>query len=331
MTPRTTVVDWLMDSDPALRWQVMRDLLGAPEDRWQAERAAVATTGWGARLFALEDEDGQWAGAAYAPEDVDEHEWRTVGQPWTATAFVLTELRQLGVAPDSEPAQRAVRLVGENARLWDDRDSYWAGEVEECINARVVADGTYFGVDVTALVARLLTERLEDGGWNCERANGSVRSSFDTTISVVEALLLLEQAGLGTEETRAARRAGEEYLLERALFRRLGTGEPAEERYLTLTYPTRWMYDVLRGLDHFRAAAVAGQEPDPRLGEAIEVLRAKQLPDGRWAMDWRPGGRVWFHLDDGPGEPSRWITLLALRVLAWWDRGQSPREAVGSA
>lgn len=321
MTPRTAVVDWLMDSDPALRWQVLRDLLDAPEEEWQAERDQVARTGWGAQLFSLEDEDGQWAGAAYAPEDADEHEWRTVGQPWTATAFVLTQLRQLGVAPGSEPARRAVRLVGENARLWDDRDSYWEGEVEECINARVVADGAYFGVDVTPLAERLLTEQQADGGWNCERANGSQRSSFDTTISVVEALLELERAGHGTAGTRAARQAGEEYLLERALFRRLSTGEPAEERYLTLTYPARWMYDVLRGLDHFRAAAEPGQQPDPRLGEAVEIVRGKQLPDGRWAMDWRPGGRVWFHLDEGPGAPSRWITLLALRVLAWWDAG----------
>lgn len=308
-----------MDSDPALRWQVMRDLLDAPSVEWEAERAHVADTGWGARLFALEDEDGQWAGAAFAPQDADAEEWRNVGQPWTGTCFALTELRGYGVVPDSEPAQRAVRLVGENSRLWEDRGSYWEGEVEECINGRVVADGAYFGVDVSPLVDRLLGERLEDGGWNCERANGSARSSFDTTINVLEGLLEYERAGRGTDESRAARRAGEEYLLERQLFRRLGTGQPVDDRYLTLTYPTRWMYDVLRGLDHFRAAADPGQAPDPRLEEAVEMVRAKRRPDGRWAMDWRPGGRVWFQLDEGPGEPSRWITLLALRVLAWWD------------
>ena len=321
MTTEQAVVDWLLDSDPALRWQVQRDLLGVPEQEWRAERDRVATEGWGAELFAAADADGQWAGAAYAPEDADEHEWRTVGQPWTATAFVLTQLRELGVTPDSEPARRAVRLVGENSRLWPDRDSYWAGEVEECINGRVVADGAYFGVDVSPLVSRLLGEQLTDGGWNCERDTGSTRSSFDTTINVLEALAELERAGRGTDQTRAARAAGEDYLLQRRLFRRLSTGEPADDRYLSLTHPTRWMYDVLRGLDHFRSVAEPGSTPDPRLGEAIEIVQSKRLDDGRWAMDWRSGGRVWFHLDEGPGEPSRWLTLAALRVLSWWDRG----------
>ena len=170
------------------------------------------------------------------------------------------------------------------------------------------------------IVERLLTEQLDDGGWNCEAENGSVRSSFDTTINVLEGLLEFERDTGGTAASREARRTGEEYLLQRHLFRRLSTGEPADHRYLYLLHPNRWHYDVLRALDHFRAAAVlAGTPPDPRLAEAIEHVRSRRREDGRWPLDWNPVGRAWFDVDDGADQPSRWITLRALRVLRWWE------------
>ena len=199
----------------------MRDLLGAPEPEWRAERAKVETTGWGARLLAYEDEDGQWAGGAFAPRDFDAREWHEVGQPWTATTFALSQLRELGLDPASDRARRAVELIGANSRWEHDGQPYWEGEVEECINGRTVADGAYFGVDVAPIVDRLVGERLDDGGWNCERANGSVRSSFHSTINVLEGLLEFERATGGTPASRAARASGEEFLLERSLFRRL--------------------------------------------------------------------------------------------------------------
>ena len=162
-------------------------------------------------------------------------------------------------------------------------------------------------------------ERLEDGGWNCEAINGSVRSSFATTINVLEGLLQHEVATGGTPDSRAARRSGEEYLLERDLFRRKSTGEPADERFLAFIHPSRWFYDVLRALDYFRAAgALSNAAPDPRLGDAIEHVRSRRLDDGTWLLDWNPTGRVWFDVDDGEGAPSRWVTLRALRVLRWW-------------
>ena len=208
MPDTAAVVDWVLDSDPSIRWQVMRDLQDRPEVEWRAVRARVESEGWGARLLALEDDDGQWAGGSFVPLGFTRQEWETEGQPWTATCFVLTQLRELGLDPMSASAVRAVRLVGENSR-WDQGDQpYWTGETEECINGRTVADGAYFGADVSALVTRLVGERLEDGGWNCERANGSVRSSFDTTINVLEGLAEHEVATGGTPESRAARRAG---------------------------------------------------------------------------------------------------------------------------
>jgi hypothetical protein len=314
-------IDWLLDADPSIRWQVMRDLLDAPEHEWQAERAKVETEGWGARLLAQEDEDGQWAGGAFVPNGFAYEEWQASGQPWTATTWSLSQLREFGLDPASSRARRAVELIGANSRWEHDGQPYWEGEVEECINGRTVGDGAYFGVDVSPVVDRLMGERLEDGGWNCERANGSVRSSFHTTINVVEGLLEYERATGGTPESRAARAAGEEFLLERGLFRRRSTGEAADERFLRFLHPNRWRHDVLRALEHFRAAAaLTGAAADPRLGEAVDHVRARRSDDGTWPLDWSLPGRVWFDMDEGPGRPSRWITLRALRVLRWWHR-----------
>ena len=314
-------IEWLLDSDPSIRWQVLRDLLDAPESEWRAERARVETAGWGARLLSFEDQDGQWAGGAFVPHDFDAREWREIGQPWTATTFSLTQLREFGLDPSSERAKRAVALIGANARWDQGGQPYWEGEVEECINGRTVADGAYFGADVAPIVARLVNERLDDGGWNCERVNGSVRSSFATTINVLEGLLEYERATRGTAESREARKSGEEYLLARNLFRRLSTGEPAAERFLRLSHPNRWHYDVLRALDYFASAAsLTGAGPDPRLADAVEHVRSKRTEDGSWLLDWRPPGRVWFEVDAGAGRPSRWVTLRALRVLRWFER-----------
>ncbi|MBB6250024.1 squalene cyclase [Nitrospirillum iridis] len=314
------VIDWLLQTDPAIRWQVMRDLLDAPESEWAAERAKVETEGWGARLLACQDADGQWAGGAFFPADFTPLEWHQHGQPWTATCFSLSQLREFGLDPASDRARRTVAQVGAHSRWDEGGQPFWQGEVEECINGRTVADGAYFGVDVAPLVERLVGERQGDGGWNCERASGSACSSFATTLNVLEGLLEYERASGGTAASRGARRTGEEYLLARHLFRRLSTGGAADARFLDLLHPNRWRYDILRALDYFRAAArLTGARPDPRLAEAIGLLRAKRREDGTWPLDWALRGRVWFDVNEGPGKPSPWVTLRALRVLKWWD------------
>ncbi|MGA8113771.1 MAG: hypothetical protein WCA46_08930 [Actinocatenispora sp.] len=307
------VLDWLLDSDPAIRWQVLRDRAGASPADVAAERARVEREGWGARLLAAEDPDGLWAGGACFPGSYTGDE---PGQPWTATMHTLQTLELLGLDPASVAARRAISLVADNARWEHEGQRYFDGEVEPCINGRTIETGAYFGVDVSAIVARILGERLADGGWNCEAERGSVRSSFDTTINVLDGLLEFERRTGGSAEVREARRSGEEYLLERGLFRRRSTGEVVAPEYLDSAFPYYWHYDVLRALDYFRAAGAA---PDPRMAEAVEIVRAKRQPDGRWPLDRIHPGRVHFDIESDVGQPSRWNTLRALRVLDWWE------------
>ena len=321
----TAVVDWLLDSDPSIRWQVLRDLVDAPAEVVAAERARVATDGWGARLLALQGEDGTWEGGALFPRRREpsaggDSSGESQGQPWTATEPTLSLLREFGVDPSNERVRRAVAQVAAHCRWEHAGQPFFAGEVEPCINGRTVALGAYFGQDVEGIVARLLDEQLEDGGWNCEAENGSVRSSFDTTINVLEGLLASERATGGAKRSIAARRRGEEYLLERKLFRRKSTGEVVRQNYLEFSFPTRWHYDVLRGLEYFRAA---GDLPDPRVDEAVQLLRSKQQPDGTWLLENTHPGKVHFALEDGDGHPSRWNTLRALRVLSWYESGSA--------
>lgn len=309
------VIDWLLEGDPAIRWQAMRDLADAPSDQVAAERARVEHEGWGARLLSLQGDDGLWDGGVYMPADYTRAE---PGQPWTGTMHTLQTLQILGLDPEGDASRRAISLVADNARWEHAGQRYFDGEVEPCVNGRAIESGAYFGVDVAPLVDRILDDRLADGGWNCEAENGSLVSSFDTIINVLEGLVEFERATGGSAEVRDARRGAEEYLLERGLFRRKSTGEVADPAFLDLAFPYYWHYDVLRGLDYFRRA---GAEPDPRMAEAVELVRSKQQPDGRWLLERIHPGRVHFDLEDGVGTPSRWNTLRALRVLDWWDRG----------
>jgi hypothetical protein len=318
--PNRSVIGWLLDSDPSIRWQVMRDLTGAPAEEVAVERAKVATEGLGARLLALQGANGSWAGTAF-------------NQGWDSTMHVLSLLREFGLDPASNEARRAVSLVREHVtwRGWDwdggwrGRDftgnPFFAGEVEPCINGQVGAVGAYFGQNIQRIMDRLLTEQLPDGGWNCEAANGSTRSSFNTTICVLEALLEHELRVGSSPEVTAARLSGQEYLLERRLFRRRSTGEVIERdrkggaAWTRFAFPMWWHYDVLRGLEYLRRAGVA---PDERVAEAINLVASKRDGDGRWPLEARYPGKMPVEIDDGQGQPSRWNTLRALRVLDWY-------------
>ena len=312
-----SVLEWLLDSDPAIRWQVLCDLADANVAVVAAERARVASEGWGARLLALRGDDGQWEGGALFPARwFESGHAEQPGQPWTATAYSLVALQDFGVDPRDDRVQRAVGQVRDHCRWEHAGQPFFSGEVEPCINGMVVALGAYFHQEVDEVVDRLVGEQLKDGGWNCEVEIGSVRSSFHTTIRVLEGLLAHERATGGSAQSVAARRRGEEYLLERSLFRRISTGEVVDPAWLLFSFPTRWHYDVLRGLEYFRSL---GDKPDPRVDEAIGAVRSKQQPDGTWLLENTHPGAVHFAVDDGDGRPSRWNTLRALRVLRWYE------------
>jgi hypothetical protein len=311
----SSVLTWLLDSDPAIRWQVLRDLADAPAEEVAAERARITEVGWGRQLLDLQA-DGQWAGGACFPDG----DWQSAlaepsSQPWTATLPTLRLLRHLGVDPRAARVRHAIDGVREHCRWEYDDLPFFGGEVEPCINGGTVAVGAYFGQDVDGVVTRLLGEQLEDGGWNCEAENGSTRSSFHTTICVLDGLQEYEHAG-GALPVADARRRGEEYLLTRHLFRRASTGKVVDPAFLELSFPPQWHYDVLFALDYFRAG---DRTPDGRLDEAVELLHRKRQPDGTWLLENTHPGVVHFALDDGDGLPSRWNTLRALRVLRWYD------------
>ena len=312
------IIDWLLDADPAIRWQVMRDLTDEPAGDTAVERSRVATEGWGARLLALQAPDGLWAGNAFSQERTD-------------TFHVLELLRRLGLDPASDQARQAIGRVREHV-TWGDGawwDPPWAangffeGEVEPCINGNVVATGAYFGVDMAPLVDRLLGEQLPDGGWNCEVENGATVSSCATTINVLEGLLEHERAIGGSAEVGEARRRGETYLLERHLFRRKSTGEVIDPSWLRFSYPTWWHYDVLRGLDYLRDAGV---RTDDRVDEALEVVADDRDPSGRWPLGTVHEGETDVQMDEGEGKPSRWNTLRAMRVLDWFAPAGATRK-----
>ncbi len=309
MSATTAVKQWLFDADPSIRWQVMRDLMGAPDEEVSAERAKVATEGWGARLLGLQQPDGNWGGGPW------------VFQSWASTMETLMLLRELGLDPLSPQAQKAIDLV-RNQSDWGPHQGhspFFAGEVEPCINGRVLACGAYFGETSDGLVDRLLGGQLEDGGWNCD-APASKRSSFNTTLCVLEGLLGYERAKGTTSAVRDARLRGQEYLLERKLFRSLSTGKAIESDrksgrdWRKFSFPTRWHYDVLWSLDYLRKAEVGSDE---RVTEAVDLVAGKQRQDGRWRLDSLHAGAVHFEMEGGRGTASRWNTLRALRVLDW--------------
>jgi hypothetical protein len=302
--PRPAHIKWLLDSDPAIRWQVMRDLTGEAPNTMAAERSRVATEGWGAQLLARQSSAGDWPGG----------QWDLV------TLWSLVVLKDLGLDPASKEARTMIGRV-EKGLVYKPLKNrpFLQGETEPCINGRILGIGAYFKEPNDALADQLLEEQLEDGGWNCE-APKSRRSSFHTTICVLEGLLAYERARRKTGSKAAAitkaRKRAETYLLERHMFRSLRTGKIINKRWLRFSYPTHWHYDVLRGLDYLREAGI---KPDSRIDEAIQVVIKRRHQNGRWPLNLLHPEKIPLEMETEVGRASRWNTLRALRVLRWYN------------
>lgn len=310
--PRSAHLKWLLDSDPAIRWQVMRDLSDESPQAIAAERSRVATVGWGAQLLARQSLSGKWSGSPRAWRDDLPKEHRDL----IITLYSLVALMDLGLDPASQQARTMINRVDERLVFkWLKNRPYLQGETEPCINGRILAIGCYFKQPNDALAKQLLAEQLEDGGWNCE-APASRRSSFHTTICVLEGLLEYERAGRKLAAVTEGRERGEEYLLERGMFRSLRTGEVIDKRWLRFSYPPFWHYDVLRGLDYLRNA---GTKPDSRVTGAMKIVMERRHQNGRWPLNLLHPEFIPLQMEREVGKASRWNTLRALRVLRYYN------------
>jgi hypothetical protein len=310
MRSRDSIINWLMEGDPAIRWQTLRYLTGAPANEVAAERARVATEGWGAELLAAQLPNASWA-------ERDEG--------WMIAIRTLTLLKDMGADPAAPAVRRSIERVKPLTFVWHDNRPFFAGETEPCLNGRILGLGAYFGEPDAKLLEQLLGEQLSDGGWNCDAPQSSV-SSFHTTICVLEGLLSWEQAIGPAPRIGAARARAEAYLLERRLLRGLRSGEIIDRRFTRFGFHPNWEYDALRALDYFRAA---GTTPDTRMEEAIDVVKARRHQNGLWPLNRLGPGEAGFITESAVGAASRWNTLRAMRVLEWWDsRARSVRRTV---
>ena len=302
------ILDWLLEGDPAVRWQTQRDLLDAQPAVYEAERAKVATQGWGARYLAAQDADGRWGGGLYGPK-------------WISTHYTLLTLQRIGLAPGHPQALLAVKLLFDKGARADQGLNFVKGEpehAETCISGMGLCMAAYFGLEderVPRLAEHLLGQQMQDGGWNCESYRGATHSSFHTTASVLEGLLAFHlgnpKSGLPVASAMAA---GREFLLQHRLYKSHRTGEIVKDSMTRGPFPPFWQYDFMRALDYFRSASA---DRDERAQDAIDLLLSKHDADGYWPQYRGPSGKYWFQMETA-GKPSRWNTLRALRILRWW-------------
>jgi hypothetical protein len=318
------LMEWLLEGDPAIRWQALRDLVEARTAVIERDRSKVAREGWGARLLEKQDSNGRWAagksgdGGLYSPK-------------WTSTTYAMLLLRDLGLSADNRQARKACRVLLDGGLQPDGGINYgdwakWTKRSETCVTGMVLSLLAYFEYDdsrLETIVEHLLEQQMPDGGWNCRRYQGATHSSMHTTISALEGLRMYELLpGRKAREARAAQQRGREFLLVHRLFRSHRTGEVIKPAFVKFAFPPRWHYDILRALDYFRAVDAPR---DPRLKEAIEIVRASRAEDGRWKLQQSYRGKTYFEIER-PGAPSRWNTLRGMRVLKWWERGGKKSE-----
>jgi hypothetical protein len=312
MSTTDELISWLLDGDPAIRWQTMRDLQGVPEKNWKPEQRRTLEAGWGTQLLALQAPDGRWGGGIYSPK-------------WISTTYTLLLLCAIGIPRDHPPAQKAAALVLDS-QLGPRRDEVFMRNLaacDRCIVGFNLLIAAYFGIHdgrIDAIVENLLSERMPDGAWNCRRNRipQPHHSSFHTTFNVLEGLrewleTIPDHPLRG--DVLEAEKCALDLVLAHRLFKSDKTGEVINPTFTRLSFPHRWHYTVLRALDYF---ARLDAPHDERLLDAIALLDHRRRADGTWPVQHKFSGKVFFEMEK-VGGPSRWNTLRALRVLRWWE------------
>lgn len=302
------IIAWLLEGDPSIRWQVGRDLLNQPQVKFEAERKKVTKEGWGLRLLNLQDSDGYWGGGIYGPK-------------YISTTYTMLTLRLLGLPSNNSQAKRACKLFLDEGFFTDGGINFFSYAwkySETCVTSMILALLAYFRYPderIHNVAEYVINQQMQDGGWNCQAPKGATHSSFHTTISALEGLY--EYECLFPEKKKhisKIRARGHVFLFAHRLYKSHRTGEVFDSKMTTMPFPPRWRYDFLRALDYFRACDAPR---DQRLSDAIELLQKKQGKDGRWNLNTGLSGRKFFDMEKA-GQPSRWNTLRAMRVLNWW-------------
>lgn len=298
------VVDWLLSGDPSASWQVQRDLLDRADSTWMRTRRRVAEEGWGAALLAERAPDATWGGGLYGPK-------------WISTFYTMRLLQHLGLPATHPAAVESCELLLTRGVRDDGAVSLWSSaRPDTCVTGMLLMMATAFGYEsderCNRMVESLLREQMGDGGWNCERNRGATHSSFHTSVSVLEGL----QPFAGRADVSDACDQGREFFARHRLYRSCTTGDVVREQFTRFSFPTRWFFDVLRGLEAFAAADAPWDE---RLDDAVALLERRRDRSGRWNTQQRHTGRTFFELEPA-GRPGRMNTLRALRVLRWIER-----------
>ena len=301
------VIEWLLNGDPSIRWQVYRDLLNSDEKKFNRERKKISKEGWGSTLISFQDETGTWAQSLYS-------------RKWISTTYTLLLLQSFGLEPKNIQAQKASKILLDKGFYNDNGINFalsWKRS-ETCVTGMILSLICFFNLEdarIERLLEYLLKEQMNDGGWNCQSFKGATHGSFNTTIIVLEALHEYEKRfPQESQKMIKSQERGREFLLFHKLFRSHRTNKVADPKFTRLSFPPRWHYDILRALDYFRECKISY---DKRMNDAIEIIMKKQNKDGTWNLQQRYSGKTWFDMET-VGQPSRWNTLRALRILKFY-------------
>lgn len=297
------IIEWLLDSDVSIQYQVTRDLLKKEDS---ALRQKIDKEGWGAKLLSLQNDNGHWGSGFYQPK-------------WTSTHYTLLDLKNLNIRDNIDSIYKIIsKIIIENKGV--DGGINPAGSVKEsdvCINGMFLNYASYFNTDQNGLksvVDFIISQQLSDGGFNCRNnRKGATHSSLHSTISVIEGIheYFINGYNYRLDELLRIEEQAQEFILMHHLFKSDKTDKVIDHRMTMLSYPCRWRYDILRALDYFQ---LVGHKYDERMKDALDILIKKQRKNKKWPVQQRHVGATHFEMEK-TGQPSKWNTLRALRVL----------------